>query len=192
MKQFIHLRGAMGSGKTTAARQFIQSGNFALCSLVVSGKEYPYMYDKSRNICVTGRYDLRECGGMDGVISNRTLMLNYLLRIMRQVSPDVIVFEAVMYGMTVLFAQNLISVCNSYGYTYKGIALVPPLDVEIERVFCRNGGKPFKVEDLAQKYDRNIVSCNKLKSAGVDIQIVDTGAIPLAEMGKIVEDAICR
>ena len=81
--KFIHIRGCMASGKTSTARSFLARGTYVIEYITIDKKKYPYTIDKAQNIVVTGRYDQRVCGGLDGVITNRNVMKLYLYRIMR-------------------------------------------------------------------------------------------------------------
>lgn len=74
MRKIIQLRGTNATGKTTACRQFIQSGQFTVRSVPVYGKYIEYHYDEQRKIAVVGRYDQRECGGVDGYIKNKNFL----------------------------------------------------------------------------------------------------------------------
>lgn len=190
MKKFIHLRGSMACGKTTAARQFLQRGNFALHEIEVFGKTYPLMFDRDQNIVVTGRYDTRVCGGLDGVITNRRIMFEYLLKIMKYYKPEAIVFEAVLYGMSVKFAIEVMSLGKRFGYEYVGLVLVPPFEESLNRVFERNGGKMINIESFEKNYKNAVISANSLKERGVKIKMIDTSKIKKENMYKIVEDEL--
>lgn len=164
--KFIHLRGAFASGKSTCARSVIKSGNFVVKEIFVGKKKLYFTHDEQRNIVVTGRYDTRECGGVDGEIKNKDLILEYVAAIMKKIRPSCIVFEAVMYGITVKFAQNMRILCERFGYEYVGLCFIPPLEQSLQWIYQRNNGKKIKEEHLIKMYDRNIVSFEKLKKMG--------------------------
>lgn len=190
MKKFIHLRGSMAVGKTTAAREFVKHGNFKEKQMPVGKKQYPYLYDEERNIVITGKYDDRTCGGLDGRIEDSDIMLEYLLRLCRYVQPEYIIFEAVMYGCTVKFAENIASAIKKFGYEYVGLCFLPPLDVAIERVYKRNGGKQIKMETFVRKYGDSERSYLRLKEKGFNVKHVDTSKIAQADMWQIIQREI--
>ena len=74
MKYFIHIRGANAVGKTSTARSVIAQGDYRIQFIKVAGKEYPFTYDEKRGWIVTGRYDQKACGGLDGVICDARIM----------------------------------------------------------------------------------------------------------------------
>lgn len=184
-KKFVHLRGAIGCGKTSIARGIVNSGGFSVMHIRVHGKDIPYTFNQESGILVTGRYDTRECGGMDGVIKNRTDMLDYLTKIIRRVPAKHIVFEAVMYGLTVLFAQEVEKICSAYGYEYVGICLFPPIEKELEWVLTRNNGKPINLELFTKQYERHLSSYKKLKALGFNVKAVDPSEISKENMKGI-------
>lgn len=180
----------MAVGKTSTARDFISRGNFNVMQMKIGRRSYPYLYDEQKSIVVTGRYDTRECGGLDGIIKNRAIMTEYLSKIARIVSPKVIVFEAVMYGMTVKFAKEISVMLNRYGYEYIGIQLAPPLETAIDNVFRRNGGKEINLEKFCEKYDRSISASKELKEAGYNIQFIDTSKYQKTDLHNIIQRVI--
>lgn len=188
MNTFIQLRGTNGVGKSTTVRQIIEHGGFRVYMLSLHGKEYPYTFDGKT--LIAGRYDTRECGGLDGVIKDRTIMKDYIVRLLKQRNPQVFILDAVMYGNTFDFAYQLNRLCEGLGYHYIGISLSPPFEVCLQRVLERNGGKPIKVKNLQSKYRSSLIAYQKLKGIGVDIRLIDTSKIPESEMHKIIEDVL--
>lgn len=190
MKQLIQLRGCMGTGKTSTARSVLQRGNYRVCTIKVGKTEYPYCYDEKKRWAVTGRYDLRNCGGLDGIITNKDVMKYYLYKIMKDVTPEVIVFEAVMYGLTYKFGEELNRICTANGYKYTGILLKPQFEIILENIAARNGGKPINIEMLSEKYFRSETAAEKLNSSGVKIVVENPMDYAKEDMYKIVEKQI--
>lgn len=190
MRKFIHLRGGMAVGKTSTARAVISQGNYEVRFVEIAGKNYPYTYDSKKRWVVTGRYDKTICGGCDGIITNRAIMMAYLHKLMKDVKPDVIVFEAVMYGKTFKFGKECAALCESKGYEYIGVLLAPELDVALQNVYMRNGGKAINVDAFVKVYQSGIDSAKKLKEAGVKIVVEDASAYELNELYRIVEKQV--
>lgn len=190
MKKFIHLRGGMAVGKTSTARQFISRGSFVNEQINVFGKYYPYMYDKQCGIVVTGRYDDRVCGGLDGRITNKQVMLEYIAKIAKEIGPKYIVFEAVMYGKTVKFAEDVSALIGRYGYEYVGICLLPPLECASERLAQRNGGKTINWERFSAQHLQSERSYLELKKRGYNMRAVDTSRIEKGSMWEIIQKEI--
>lgn len=187
MKQFIHLRGTMGSGKTSTARSVINQGNYEVKTIRVFGKEIPYTYDENKRWLVTGRYDMNECGGMDRYCHNKNEMLAYINALMKRVSPDVLIFEAVLYGITVEFGMKLSSMCRKYGYQYKGILLMPTFEVVLANLYHRNGGKPIDEIGQYSKYRSAVISAQTMSRKGIPITKVDSSQYDLDGLYTIVD-----
>lgn len=188
MKKFIQIRGATGSGKTTIVRQYLQkTGGFTLCKINIQGKEYPYHYNKQKKILITGEYGRRNCDGCDGIITNKEVMIAYLTRLLDAVQPEVVVFEAVMYGLTVKFASELSDLLITRGYCYKGISLVPPMEFCLSNILTRNGGKKINVKNLVGKCEAAKKSAEKLQEMGFTIDFVDSSKIRMNQMNMLIE-----
>lgn len=188
MKKVIQVRGTNGTGKTTAVRSLIERGDFKVYFVTVRGKEYPYTYDGK--IVIGGRYDTRECGGLDGVIKDREVLKDYIVKLLKMLQPDALILDAVMYGTTFKFAYELNIACKSLGYTYIGITCAPPLDVSLQRVYMRNGGKEVNVESLQKRHFSSVKAYKRLKAVGMDVRLIDTSKIPKEQMYRIIEDVL--
>lgn len=189
MKKFVHLRGTHGVGKTTTARSLIERYGGEVVLFEIFGKEYPCTVLRQRNWAVTGRYDTRVCGGLDGVIKSKALMIQYIQTLLKH-QYDVVVFEAVMYGMTEKFGLELNAFCRAKGYEYKGLLLMPPLETVIQNVRARNGGKPFNEQTLCDKYWQAGRAAQKLISDGVKVDVIDPSPYDKADLYKIIERAL--
>lgn len=188
MNKVIQIRGTNATGKTTAVRNLINKGGYRVASIQVRGTEYPYTYRDG--IVIGGRYDTRECGGLDGVIKDKTIMKEYIVKLLKGMKPKVLILDAVMYGVTFQFAYELDIACKSLGYHYIGLTFAPPLDVSLLRLYQRNGGKYINVEHLQNKHISSIKAYKRLKACGVDVRLIDTSKVPKDQMHKIIEDAI--
>ena len=188
MKQFIQLRGVMGCGKTSTARSIIARGDYTVHNLSVGKREYPYTYDAKKNWLVTGRYDQNVCGGLDGKIKNKDEMKFYLYKIMSELHPELILFEAVMYGLTYKFAADIAGMCRQKGYTYTGILLAPDFEDVLANINKRNGGKPINIPNLSEKYFRSFTAAEKLKTAGLRVFVENPMKYTPENLYKIVEE----
>lgn len=188
MNKLIQIRGTNATGKTTAVRNLISEGKFKIFSIKVRGKEYPYTYDGE--IVVGGRYDTRECGGLDGVIKDKNVMKEYVIKLLKELKPKAFILDAVMYGVTFRFAYELNVVCESLGYHYIGLTFAPPLDVSLLRLYQRNGGKDINVEHLQQKHIQSVKAYKRLKACGVDVRLIDTSKVPKEHMHKIIQEEL--
>lgn len=191
MRKFIQIRGSMGTGKTSAVRQFLQlTGNFTLHQITVQGKQYPFYHNSQKNIVITGIYGRRVSDGLDGVIDNRDVMMAYLLKIVDTVQPDYMIFEAIMYGTTFLFGKELADELKKRGMEYEGLVFCPPYEFTVSNILQRNGGKRIKFKALKQKWTQVKRSAEKLQEAGYNIKFVDTSRMRLNDMHTLIEKEI--
>jgi hypothetical protein len=178
----------MGSGKTTTVRQYLQrTGGFSLHQITVNGKSYPFHYNKAKKILITGVYGRRVCDGCDGLITNKEVMMSYLIKLLDTVKPDIVIFEAVMYGITSTFTLRLEDLLKERGYHYRGIALIPPVEFCLSNVMTRNGGKSINVKMFRSKWLQAKRSAENLKENGLDIDIIDTSKIRMDQMNTLIE-----
>lgn len=191
MSKFIQIRGSMGTGKTTAVRQYLQlTGNFTLHQITVQGKPYPFYHNMKKNIVVTGIYGRRNTDGLDGVISDRNIMMAYLLKIVDTVHPDFMIFEAVMYGKTCLFVQELAAELKKRDMDYCGLAFVPPYEFTVSNILQRNGGKKINLKHLRATFEQTKISSEKLNEQGYEIKFIDTSSVRLNDMHYLIEKEI--
>lgn len=187
--KMIQLRGANACGKSTICRQFVERGKFQVKYVSVKGKQYPYMYDSQRRIVVTGEYNNgRTTDGLDGVITNRTILLDYVAKIIKNEQPEYFVIEALLYGITFSFGQQLYSLARAYGYDFVGILLHLPFNVQYQRLCERNAGADTGIDGLLNKYNTSHSSTMKMKSAGIPIKVLDVTRVKKCDMYKVLAD----
>lgn len=187
MARVIQLRGTNATGKTTAIRQFINRGTFSVKEIPVAGRQIEYHWDAGRRIAILGRYDQCMSGGIDGYITSKELLGSAILRIVKCIQPNALLFEGIVYGVTFQFAYDLNKALKRADADYVGICFIPPLDVALERLKDRNGGKPVDVGSVQNKWFTASRAYIKLKEAGVNVKVVDTSRIQKQEMWKIIE-----
>lgn len=186
----IQLRGTNATGKTSTIRQFIDKGDFVVKSINMGARDIDYHWDERRKICVVGRYDQAMSGGIDGYITNKDFLRDVIVRIVKSIKPEVLLFEGIVYGVTFKFAYELQRLLNRWGVEYIGICLNPPLNVVFDRLAIRNGDKPVDYMSVQNKWFTANRAYEKLKRSGVNVKTVDTSNIPKELMYKIIEDEI--
>lgn len=190
-KTFIQLRGCMASGKSSTAKQFLERSNFVTEYVEIFGKKLPYNIDKAKNIILTGKYGSRQCGGIDGIVTNTNVCYEYLVKLMKM-NPNTIIFEGVMYGLTFKFAKKLNDICKALGYHYIGVLLIAPFDVLMDRLYARNNNKKIKVVERNRDYTMVINTNKKLEQGGVDVRVVDTSKIQKDRLYTIIESVLAE
>lgn len=186
----IQLRGTNATGKTTTMRQFIERGSFEVRSIPVARREIEYHWDDSRRIAIIGRYDQAMSGGVDGYITNKDLLRDTIVKMLKVVKPEVLLFEGIVYGVTFDFAFCLARVLKQMDVQYLGLCFMPPLDVVFDRLAERNGDKPVDYMSVQNKWFTASRAYEKLRWNGVKVKAIDTTKIPKDQMYKIIEDEI--
>ena len=191
MNKIIQIRGCFGSGKSSAVRGFLNAnGGEVRFITLADNKDYSYTICPTLNAIAGGRYDQRECGGIDALIHNANVLHEYVLSVIKKLSPEYLILDGVMYNNTFSFSYALAQIGKRYGYDFQGILMLPPLQTAIERIYHRNGGKPINVKSLESQYFSAIRSAEKLKQVGLNIKTVDTSKIRFENMGRIIQDAL--
>lgn len=186
----IQLRGTNATGKTTTVRQFIQNNNFVVKSIRVGCRDIEYHWDDGRKIAIIGRYDQAMSGGVDGYITSKDVLRDTIIRMVKNIKPNAVIFEGIVYGVTFQFAYELNKVLEKIGCDYVGICFLPPLEVVFDRLSIRNGNKPVDYMSVQNKWFTASRAYDKLKRYGVNVKLVDTSIIPKNLMYKLIEDEL--
>lgn len=142
------------------------------------------------NTVVIGRYDKNACGGCDAAIKNGDELKETLAKVMRELSPDAIVFEGVMYGKSVDFTNQVYLFCKRKKADFTAICLEPSFEMSLQRIYERNGGKEINVKSLENGWRASIKSNKKLREMGVPTVTYNTGNMTKQEMGMVLEDVL--
>lgn len=186
----IQLRGTNATGKTTTIRQFIGKGDFVVKSIDMGARDVEYHWDDSRKILVLGRYDQAMSGGIDGYITNKDFLRDVIVRIIKRIKPNVLLFEGIVYGVTFKFAYELSRYLEQNDIEYIGVCLNPPLDVVFERLAERNDGKAVDYMSVQNKWFTANRAYEKLRKSGINVKEIDTTNVPKNQMYKIIEDLL--
>ena len=186
--KIIQIRGSNGSGKTTTVKQFVERNNLHIEEIFIKGKKTFITTNDKHSIVVLGRYD-KNIGGCD-LFDNKEHVFNTILYVVTTFRPEIIIFEGLIYSFTYKFASNLSDYMKNYKYSYQGICLYIPIEVALERIYIRNGGKPIKEDYIITKTKTLISSYRKLLSNGYNVKMVDTSKIEKENMYKILENEL--
>ena len=186
----IQLRGTNATGKTTTIRQFIERGEFTVKSIRIGRRDIEYHWEEARRIAIVGRYDLAMSGGVDGYITNKDLLRDVIIRMIKVIQPEVLLFEGIVYGVTFQFAYELARVLKQLKYDYIGLCFLPPLNIVFDRLAQRNGGKEVDYMSVQNKWFSAARAYEKLHKNGINVKAIDTTKIPKEQMYRLIEDLI--
>lgn len=152
-KRIINIRGANGSGKTTVLRNLAQ--NYELdCEVILVGvadhKPIPVTFCNSSKIAIVGDYskESNNCttSGCDR-IKTQSAAKEVLDCLLRAPSVEVVLFEGII--VSTIYEPWKLWAEKHGGMTWA--FLDTPLDVCLERIQKRNGGKEIKEDLVAGK-----------------------------------------
>lgn len=188
--KIIQIRGTNGSGKTTVIREYLNRHENDVTSVKVGARKIEL--HKTENAIVIGRYDRNACGGCDAIIKSGSELKETIAKIARNLRPDVLIFEGVMYGKTYSFTAEIYAFAKAIKAGFVAICLEPPFETTLERIYERNGGKDVNVDGLIKNWRNSTMSNAKLRAMNVPTKTYDTSEMTPEEMGDILEREIAE
>lgn len=168
----LNLRGTSGSGKSTVARRLIQEfGGEPIMGMVPEGKKERIVGYEVGNLWIPGSY-VNVCGGCDTFSWKGAA--NYLEEKTRLVAKNG--YHVVLEGLVQTAGDNRwMGVSDDHPGAYLWAYLDTPLEVCIERVLSRNGGREGKRnwENLRASYDHCLQQRAKLERLGYPFVIIN-------------------
>lgn len=183
----VNIRGCNGSGKSTIPMSMMElDPDFEVIKLGVGKTGKPCapaitVFHKLKWVAL-GTY-FNKTGGMDtyGTNAETKQALEYAL----SQYPDYdIVMEGVIASTIKSTYAELFHVLEEWGYQVLIMAFVPPLEVCLERIQQRNGGKPIKEDLVASKWRSVNSGVDYFKSHGLTAIRIDTSKCSRESMLK--------
>lgn len=173
----LNIRGTNGSGKTTLARAFIKPDTevvlteytHQLKASVISRPIYGY---RSDGVCVIGSYRTA-CGGLDTI---KTFELSRrVIRTALELGDSHVIAEGVLastvFGSWAAFARQM----DEAGYPFVFAYLQTPVEVCLERIRMRNGGKAIDEKLVRDKVRAVAATREKAMAAGLQVYDLPLG-----------------
>lgn len=173
----VNIRGCNGSGKSTIPMSMMEvDTDYEVVKLGVGKTGKPCspaitVFHKLKWVAL-GTY-FNKTGGMDTYSTNADTVkaLEYALNNYPEYD---IVMEGVIASTIKSTYKDLFLEMERCGHDVLIMAFLPPLDVCLERIQSRNGGKPIKDELVASKW-RSVNSCVEyFRKAGLQAIRIDT------------------
>lgn len=173
----VNIRGCNGSGKSTIPMLMMElDPEYEVIKLGVSktGKPCSPALTVFHNIrwVALGTY-FNKTGGMDtyGTNADTIKALEYALKNYPEYD---IVMEGVIASTIKSTYANLFVSLQQRGYKVLIMAFLPPVEICLERIQKRNGGKPIKEELVEGKWRSVNSGVQYFKDAGLDVVKIDT------------------
>lgn len=167
MSKIINIRGCNGSGKTTLVRGLLDYVNEAV--FVAGIPAYKVQFRQPADtMAILGSYE-NTCGGMDTVktqLAARTAVEEAAAAYHATVFEGILI--STIYGPWAEVAQRLMDTGHEYVWAF----LDTPLDVCLERIYARNGGKPINEQLVRDKHRTIERVMNKADAAGMTVAVL--------------------
>lgn len=193
MKTLINLRGACGSGKTEAVRQWCRRNGFHVELVKTKNGEMPVSitdkavvvgdYEKTANCTGT---DALRCGGK---ACGKWDLCELIEEIANKYNPDCIIYEHMLSSQICQYTMDVAKAAEKHGYSYMGVQLWTDDDTRLRNLHNRSGTKA-KTKNFIQNGKNVNRATELLRQNGLTVIKVCTTEIAKEDMWRIVENAI--
>lgn len=175
----VNIRGCNGSGKSTIPMSMMDDPDMFVQELVGSdGKKISSLtVFPSYGWVALGTY-FNKTGGLDTLRNNEVTKQTLYSAI--SLFPE---YDILMEGiMASTIRSTYIDLFHEIESVYKGIkvlilSLLPPVEIALERVYSRNGGKPIKEDAVRGKWSTVERNVKYFTEAGFDSVRVDSSKV---------------
>ncbi len=169
MNKIITIRGTNGSGKSWLVRQLMDRYPFNIVE-VNPKNGFPIVYhNSSLNMFILGDY--RSHLNAPGCDVMSTTVVEILANLQRLNQTGHVVFEGVTTAATYGRYADLAKQLPSGAFIWCFIDT--PLDICIQRIYSRNGGKPIKEHKVAAMIRQISTQPGKAKAEGWPVYMID-------------------
>lgn len=168
----INLRGANGSGKSTVAVELLNKAQPVDLGWykTKAGKDKAVEgYGSSTGLVTVGKY-ATDCGGCDG-IPTQDLICDAVRKASGLPGAANVIFEGVIVSTIFMRYLELDREMTKLGHKFIWAFLDTPVEVCLERIYKRNGGKEIKEQLVHDKIKS--IKATRHKALAVDRCVVD-------------------
>lgn len=193
MKTLINIRGACGSGKTEAVRQWCNKNGFHVEYVKVTQGELPVSI--TDRAVVVGDYEkTANCTGTDalgfkGKTFRKADLCELIAEICKKYNPEYIIFEHMLSSTICQYTMDVAKAAEPFGYNYLGIQLYTDDDTRLRNIQNRSGAKA-KTKNFIQNGKSVNRATELLRQNGLTVVRYCTTEIAKDDMWRIVENAI--
>lgn len=182
-KLLVNIRGCNGAGKSTVPMSMLSDPDMYVEELKYSdGKRIgAFTVFPAYGWIALGTY-FNKTGGLDGIL-NMTCVKTALYAALGMYPDYDIIMEGILCSTVFSSYSDLFHIVeNQTGRQVMILSLLPPLEVCLERIQSRNGGKPIKEDLVAGKRASVARSHEKFKQEGFTCVKVDSSRVPKERM----------
>ena len=184
MRMLVNIRGCNGAGKSTIPMSMMDDPEMFVQELVGSdGKKISALtVFPTYGWVALGTY-FNKTGGLDTLKNNEVTRMTLYAAL--DMFPE---YDVLMEGiMASTIRSTYIDLFHEVERNYKRlkvliISLLPPVEIAIERVYSRNGGKPIKEDAVRGKWNTVERNARYFAEAGFDSIRVNSAKVKKAQM----------
>lgn len=183
MRMLVNIRGCNGAGKSTIPMSMMSDpGMFVQELLYSDGKRMAaFTVFPSYGWIALGTY-FNKTGGLDGIRNMECTIAALYAAVGMYPEYDIIMEGILCSTVFSSYAELYHQIEQKASMQVLIISLLPPLDVCLERIQQRNGGKPIKEDLVAGKRLSVARSHEKFKQEGFTCVKVDSSRVPKERM----------
>lgn len=184
----IQICGTNGVGKTTLARKVLTSSPFKRYEVCAAGENKEVWFDG--DTAIIGRYGTANCGGVDADGYLTEILLETILRTIREFKPRVLMFEDYRYGSVYNFKRRVHEIARGNGYEYIVFLLVADPKTIVERIIGRSGNENRNFDAKIELQKACIRSAKRIARDGVKVKVIDTGKSTRQEVADALSEVM--
>lgn len=183
MRILVNIRGCNGAGKSTIPMSMMSDPDMFVQELLYSdGKRMAaFTVFPSYGWIALGTY-FNKTGGLDGIRNMECTIAALYAAVGMYPEYDIIMEGILCSTVFSSYAELYHQIEQKASMQVLIISLLPPLDVCLERIQQRNGGKPIKEDLVAGKRLSVARSHEKFKQEGFTCVKVDSSRVPKERM----------
>lgn len=182
-KLLVNIRGCNGAGKSTVPMSMLSDPGMYVEELKYSdGKRIgAFTVFPAYGWIALGTY-FNKTGGLDGIRNMECVKITLYAALGMYPDYDIIMEGILCSTVFSSYSELFHIIENQTGRQVMILSLLPPLEVCLERIQSRNGGKPIKEDLVAGKRVSVARSHEKFKQEGFTCVKVDSSRVPKERM----------
>lgn len=182
-KLLVNIRGCNGAGKSTVPMSMLSDPGMYVEELKYSdGKRIgAFTVFPAYGWIALGTY-FNKTGGLDGIRNMECVKITLYAALGMYPDYDIIMEGILCSTVFSSYSDLFHTIENQTGRQVMILSLLPPLEVCLERIQSRNGGKPIKEDLVAGKRISVARSHEKFKREGFTCVKVDSSRVPKERM----------
>lgn len=167
-RMLVNVRGCNGSGKSTIPMSMLDDPDMYVVEKLYKGKPRKvFTVFPNYGWVVLGSYH-NKCGGLDGYVDTAMILKAAWLAVKKFPEYNILMEGVIPSTVYSTYEKLFTEINKKYpDLMIVVLSLLPPLEVCLERIQQRNGGKNIKEEQVASKWNTVAKNAEKFAQAGI-------------------------